>query len=410
MLPKISLTHYRHFQGFVSVLYWKTSCRTEKFWGRHSLFFKNCIIKRHFAAESAAENNVNFKSNSPFSVQIPQNSSYVLDSELADQIVTALRKNQADPNVPVLESNPGIGLVTRKLVQAGVKRVLAVEAIEEFLPSMLKLQGELDHKVLTVFHWDYTLVWLRVVEANSIYQQHEDAVIAYIPPKKSSDGPPLTVFTVLPENKEAMFLLYLIMSFSGQSGFFTLGHPEWFLVISPTLYRKLLLCKMEKDRPLAHYSPFAMCLEVLFDIHLCSELPGWKFTPNFKTKKFKDENLVAGVSSDMRYLIRLTPHSNVYDIIALSEVETFLNFLRQMMSKRTQRLIIRMEELVPNCGIRLIAAGHTMIEQTGDLSPYNFLQIFKEMKTWPEYDGSPMKHHLFDSAGHLFDDDPDLKS
>lgn len=51
-----------------------------------------------------------------------------------------------------------------------------------------KLQGELDHKVLTVFHWDYTLVWLRVVEANSIYQQHEDAVIAYIPPKKSSDG------------------------------------------------------------------------------------------------------------------------------------------------------------------------------------------------------------------------------
>ncbi|PVD26667.1 hypothetical protein C0Q70_14345 [Pomacea canaliculata] len=282
--------------------------------------------KAHVSRESAAENNVNFKSNSPFSVQIPQNSSYVLDSELADQIVTALRKNQADPNVPVLESNPG------KLSE--------------------KLQGELDHKVLTVFHWDYTLVWLRVVEANSIYQQHEDAVIAYIPPKKSSDGPPLTVFTVLPENKEAMFLLYLIMSFSGQSGFFTLGHPEWFL----------------------------------------------------------DENLVAGVSSDMRYLIRLTPHSNVYDIIALSEVETFLNFLRQMMSKRTQRLIIRMEELVPNCGIRLIAAGHTMIEQTGDLSPYNFLQIFKEMKTWPEYDGSPMKHHLFDSAGHLFDDDPDLKS
>lgn len=34
-------------------------------------------------------------------------------------------------------------------------------------------------------------------------------------------------------------------------------------------------------------------------------------------------------------------------------------------------------ELVPNCGIRLIAAGHTMIEQTGDLSPYKFLQIFK---------------------------------
>lgn len=29
---------------------------------------------------------------------------------------------------------------------------------------------------------------------------------------------------------------------------------------------------MEKDRPLAHYSPFAMCLEVLFDIHLCSEV------------------------------------------------------------------------------------------------------------------------------------------
>lgn len=39
--------------------------------------------------------------------------------------------------MPTLCSVIGIGLVTRKLVQAGVKRVLAVEAIEEFLPSML---------------------------------------------------------------------------------------------------------------------------------------------------------------------------------------------------------------------------------------------------------------------------------
>jgi len=40
---------------------------------------------------------------------------------------------------------------------------------------------------------------------------------------------------------------------------------------------------------------------------------------------------------------------------------------------------------VPNCGIRLIAKNYTVYTQFGDLTPAQILEIFKEFKSWPEY-------------------------
>lgn len=43
---------------------------------------------------------------------------------------------------------------------------------------------------------------------------------------------------------------------------------------------------------------------------------------------------------------------------------------------------------IPGCGIRLIAKDYTIFTQFGDLTPAQIMELFKEFKTWPEYNES----------------------
>lgn len=43
---------------------------------------------------------------------------------------------------------------------------------------------------------------------------------------------------------------------------------------------------------------------------------------------------------------------------------------------------------VPGCGIRLIAKDYTIFTQFKDLTPAQIMDLFKEFKSWPEYESS----------------------
>lgn len=52
---------------------------------------------------------------------------------------------------------------------------------------------------------------------------------------------------------------------------------------------------------------------------------------------------------------------------------------------------------VPGCGIRLIAKDYTIFTQFGDLSSTEILELFKEFKSWPEYEKSYFIDSMRDS-------------
>ena len=54
-------------------------------------------------------------------------------------------------------------------------------------------------------------------------------------------GPPLTVVGVIPDLKERTFFIHLLISCARQYGLFMLGRPEWFMAISPNLYKVIIL-------------------------------------------------------------------------------------------------------------------------------------------------------------------------
>ncbi|XP_076436453.1 dimethyladenosine transferase 2, mitochondrial-like [Babylonia areolata] len=160
---------------------------------------------------------------------------------------------------------------------------------------------------------------------------------------------------------------------------------------------------MEK-RPLVFYSHLAIILHLLFDLHLCAQLPGWKFTPRFPEKRVSAEKQCQlEVSNSMRYLVHLRPRQD--QPLSSTDVPAFHTFLRQLMQRKKIRLIPKMEQLVPGCGPHLIRLEVTMMTLVADLSPHHFLTIFKAMQTWPEYHGSPLKQVLTSGAVSMAVDD-----
>lgn len=66
---------------------------------------------------------------------------------------------------------------------------------------------------------------------------------------------------------------------------------------------------------------------------------------------------------------------------------------------------------IPDCGIRLIKMGFTIFTRFGDLEPHEFLQLFQEFSSWPEYPTCSFRlamsktKHLFDELSEQEDED-----
>lgn len=55
---------------------------------------------------------------------------------------------------------------------------------------------------------------------------------------------------------------------------------------------------------------------------------------------------------------------------------------------------------VPGCGIRLIAKDYTIFTQFGDLTPAQIVELFKEFKSWPEYNENNFLASMKQSSIH----------
>lgn len=55
---------------------------------------------------------------------------------------------------------------------------------------------------------------------------------------------------------------------------------------------------------------------------------------------------------------------------------------------------------IPGCGIRLIAKDYTIFTQFGDLTPAQIVELFKEFKSWPEYNESNFLASMNQSSVH----------
>lgn len=342
----------------------------------------------------------------PFMPLLAAQQVYVLDEALADDIVRALLEHKMHQDVPLLESNPGPGVLTRKLFESGFKKIIAVEALEGFLPYLKELQNTVDKDALIVFHWQYVSASLPQWNPETLCDQHTDSLASLVSAGKKMHNPPLTVLSILPHRKEGEFFKCLLTHFSSQQGLFTVGSPEWFVLIPPLFYQNLVVAAMDENRPTKKFTNLAIVLLLFFDVKLCAKFPGCKFTPSFpeRRKKYVAQTVLPEVEDAVRYLVHFRPRSD--PALAPTQIPAFYSFLKQVMHKRKDRFIPKMEQLISGCGIHLIVLGITMMTKTGDLPLAMLVDIYKIMQTWPEYKGSPMMQYLSDNTMSPHQEDP----
>ncbi|XP_046564079.1 dimethyladenosine transferase 2, mitochondrial-like [Haliotis rubra] len=326
---------------------------------------------------------------------VTRSSHYIIDRDIARAIATAVYQNQPSESCVLVEANPGPGILTRAFFDAGCQHVVAVESKPEFQPYMQEIERTVGPDRLKYFDFDPFILWRRDMITNkhdARYKEVENSIAQYITSRLLTDVP-VSVFGVLSKNKEYPFLSYLSKTFALGEGLFSVRPRNWFLFVSAKMYLQLKVCRGDVWSSV-FYNKVAVILYSFFDFKLVMELEHNKFAPPFRKKIRKVTRLYPECDVNTKYLVQLSVKPNVEQILPPSEITTFAMFLKQLLFRRNDRFIPRMEQLIPGCGLHLIQARFSMMQLVMDLTPAQLLEVFKSLLTWPEYPDSPLSFIL----------------
>ncbi|GAB1601249.1 uncharacterized protein LOC115217429 [Argonauta hians] len=324
--------------------------------------------------------------------------SYIFDEDVADKVATKIIEERQLKNVPIIEYNPGPGLLTKKLFEKGAKSVIGIEAKSVFEPYLKKTQSFVGKKRFKYHFWDPFMNVVLDSKRMSYLHTKEGESFQDIKQKSWEAGPYASIFGIVNPHKSRYFISLLINCLGTKESIYSLGRPELFLMIPARTYRTLSL-KFPNTNYLS-YRRTSSALNLFFDSELLLEFKVSDVFPLFSVpRKFLNHSSsFVTVNKDSVYFVKIFPKKLVNTIPSPELYSKFLTFLNQVLQKRSSRLIPKMESWLPGSGIHLIRMGYTMMHLIGELSPEQFLDIFLELQSWAEYPESSLQAILNNAA------------
>ncbi|XP_055957007.1 dimethyladenosine transferase 2, mitochondrial [Patella vulgata] len=332
------------------------------------------VINSRYSTDIQTRNNVDiFVQNHPCLAKPSVNKKkafYILEEDVADSIAEVVKEN-IDRNNVIVEVNPGPGILTQSLLKTVTDNLIAVESNQEFLPYIQELQDNESDKKLSIINYD---VFDMYKNRNDEKLEQENEIVDLLPKIPWTEDISASIIGILHPRLESWFMTYIAQEFCQGSGLFMAGRLQWFLFVSPRFYRMLISKKSKKLDTL---------FELLFDIKICHQVPISNIYPKYS--KMKITKMAESVNENVTYLIKFTPKPESFDILHPHEINKFILFLKQLLLKSSERLIPRMEELVPGCGMYLIKDGFSMMQSLKTITPKQCLQIFKLLPSIPYF-------------------------
>ncbi|XP_063773874.1 dimethyladenosine transferase 2, mitochondrial [Pseudophryne corroboree] len=309
---------------------------------------------------------------------------FITDPGLVNTVSKCLQQWGDNRTAPiVMECNPGPGILTRALLDAGIK-VVALESNVHFLPHLQDLQSKANGQ-LKVVHCDFFRLdpWSEgLVEPPSMYSSTLMKHLCINEVPWASDIP-IKVFVMLNLKKERnllwrqMFLLY------EQLSIYRYGRIELNVFMSENQYEKLV----SKPGDLRKYQALGVLYQAACDIQLLHKEPWPTFMKTMKSKgsgtaksgDLPDENLC---------LVRITPQRNLFsEKFTPADGNTFILMVKQCLAKRKSRLIDKLNSFDPGSGEQLVeslALPKTIT--TGSIYPEEYKFLFEIMSRSEEFD------------------------
>ncbi|KYM93245.1 Dimethyladenosine transferase 2, mitochondrial [Atta colombica] len=314
------------------------------------------------------------------------------DKEILD-IINYIQKVNPDNMCYVAELNPGLGVLTRELLKAGVPLIhlyegnLRLHKILEIIctkyPGKLKL---ISSKCSNLFGI------IRTIHDEKTTKKYQDNFKAI----ESKNWEDETYMQIIGACDNIYLFTFIIHNLIFRNGFMFYGRPVFYIAILPSVWNKYNICTS-----LNIYTYTKVIFKLMFNYELLGTLSRKAFIPWPKKKQHKRNSSVLSAKQNYEqlYVVKLEPKADIYAQLSPKDWITFSYFVRHHMQKRCTRVIPALEKWVPDCGIKLIAKDYTIYTQFGDLTPTQILELFKEFKSWPDYKESHFIDYMKDSVG-----------
>ncbi|XP_062980379.1 dimethyladenosine transferase 2, mitochondrial [Elgaria multicarinata webbii] len=312
---------------------------------------------------------------------------FIACPELARAVVSRLEKGRG-PELQkplVLESEPGPGILTRTLLNAGA-RVIALESNNTFIPNLESLKKKVDGQ-LEVLHCDFFRldpVSAGLMRPPLMYSERLFENLGILPVPWTADIP-LKVIGIVPQKRERNLLWKLIYDLYERSSIYKYGRIELNLFVSEKEY-KTLVAKPGESRI---YQALSVIYQTACDIQLLHMEPWSSFLTNSRNGGLSIPKSVL-LQNDHLCLVQLTPRKDLFtESLTTMNSSIFIVMVKQCLAKCKTKLIDKLNLWSSESGKKLLRQLEIPENiTTGSLYPEQYKALFEIMTQSNEFDQS----------------------
>ncbi|XP_023071910.2 dimethyladenosine transferase 2, mitochondrial isoform X1 [Piliocolobus tephrosceles] len=305
---------------------------------------------------------------------------YVTDRRLAETLAQIVCGKPNRPPHLLLECNPGPGILTEALLEAGAK-VVALESDKTFIPHLESLGKNLDGK-LRVIYCDFFRIDPRSggaikPPAMSSEELFKNLGIEEVP---WTAGIPLKVFGMFPSRGEKRALWKLAYDLYSCTSIYKFGRIEINMFIGEKEFQKL----MADPRNPKLYHVLSVIWQIACEIKVLHMEPWSSFDVYTRSGRLENTKRkeVLELLQQKLYLVQMTPRQNLFaNSLTPMNYNIFFHLLKHCFGRRTATVIDHLRSLTPlDARDILMQIGKEEDEKVVNMHPQDFKRLFETIE------------------------------